>query len=618
MAAKRKASNIFVWIILGLLFVGLAGFGIGGFGGSVTSVARVGDAEIGADEYARALRAQQQRIGQAMGEPLTLDQMRALGIDRQVIEGLIATAALEHEAGRMGLSVGDDEVARRILAVPAFQGAGGFDREAYAFTLRRSGLNEAQFEEDVRAEAAREILQAAVLAAVEAPDAYVEAMAAWAGERRDATVMPVGTDRLEGEIAPDAAELRAFYGENAARFAAPERRRVTYAAVTAAEMAERIRVPASDIESLYVARSDLYARPARVLAERLAFADRAAAEAAARAIAAGETSFDALVAERGLTLEDVDQGELAAADLGEEAARAVFALDEPGIAGPVDTDLGPALYRVNALLAPNVTPLGEVRDALRRELAEGEARRALDGEREPVDDLLASGATVEEIAAESALSLGALELEAGAVDGTGLAGDAAFRAAAEAAGPDDFPELIDLADGGLAVLRLDEVIAPATPPLEEIRAEVERAWQASRRRDRLAARAEALAERLRAGETPEELGLAPVAARGLARGEAPGEAPEAASEALFAAAQGDVLALPGDATRAWILRVDAVRPADAADAELAAQIDAFRAQARRDVAGDLFEAYGRAVQEEAGLQVDQAAIQAVQAQLLGP
>jgi peptidyl-prolyl cis-trans isomerase D len=614
MATKRKASKVFVWIILGLLLVGLAGFGIGGFGGSVTTVATVGDAEIEAEEYARALRNQQQRVAEATGEPLTLDQMRGLGIDRQVIEGLIAIAALEHEAARMGLSVGDEEVARRILAVPAFQGASGFDREAYAFALRQAGLNEAQFEEDVRGEAAREILQAAVLGAVEAPATYVETMARWAAERRDVTLMPVGVDRLEGEIAPTAEEIAAFYEENPDLFARPERRRINYAAATTDGVAERIRVPATEIESLYVARSDEYARPARVLAERLVFGDEGTAEAAASAIASGEATFAGLVADRGLGLEDVDQGELSAADVSEEAAAEIFALEEPGVVGPVETELGPALYRVNAVLAPSVTPLEDVREELQAELAAEEARGVIDAEREPADDLLAGGATLEELAAETELELGTVEL--GASEGTGVAADPSFLAAAAAAEEGDFPELIELDDGGLAALRLDEVIPSEVPPLEEVREEVEAAWRASTTQDRLLERAEALADRLRGGETADALGLSSFAVTDVSRdGMLPG-APQGAVDLLFETAEGEIAVLAGDDGRAWILRTDAVHEADPEDADMAALTDAFRDRARRDVAGDLFEAYGRAVQEEAGLTVDQGAVQAVQAQLL--
>ncbi|MGP1356757.1 SurA N-terminal domain-containing protein, partial [Roseicyclus sp.] len=111
--AGKKLSNIFVWIILGLLFVALAGFGIGSFGGGASRVGRVGDVEITAQDYARALQNEiRARIAQTQ-TPVNLAQLRAQGVDEAVLRSLVARAALAHEAQRMGLSLGDEEVARQ-------------------------------------------------------------------------------------------------------------------------------------------------------------------------------------------------------------------------------------------------------------------------------------------------------------------------------------------------------------------------------------------------------------------------------------------------------------------------------------------------------------------------
>jgi hypothetical protein len=65
--AKGKSSNIFVWILMGLLIVGLAGFGATNFGGTITSVGRVGDTEIEVNTYARALEQELRAIGAGSG-----------------------------------------------------------------------------------------------------------------------------------------------------------------------------------------------------------------------------------------------------------------------------------------------------------------------------------------------------------------------------------------------------------------------------------------------------------------------------------------------------------------------------------------------------------------------
>ena len=306
---------------------------------------------------------------------------------------------------------------------------------------------------------------------------------------------------------------------------------------------------------------------------------------------------------------------MAEGDLDPELAADLFALDEPGIVGPVATDLGPALYRVNAVLAARVTPIEEVRDELERMAAADAARRAIDAAREEIDDLLAGGATLEEVAAETVMELGTVAYDEGEADG--IAGYEAFRAAAGALEEGDFPELVELADGGLVALRLDGVDPAATPPLDAIRAQVEAAWQARSLAQRLAVRAEVVADALRGGETIEALGLSADVVTGIERdGAAEGLTTEVVA-AVFEAAPGDVLALPGDEARAFVVRVDAIERPEPDDERVAPLVEAIEAQARQEVAGDLFSAYAAAVRDAAGFTIDQTAVEAVQAQVLG-
>ncbi|MDH3264155.1 MAG: SurA N-terminal domain-containing protein, partial [Paracoccaceae bacterium] len=137
----KKKTNLAVWAVLGLLVFALGGFGIGNFGGSVRAIGAVGDTEISVNDYALALqnqlRARQAQTGQAVSLATPEGQSLAQAVRRQ----LIATAALENETARLGLSVGDERVRAEVLAVPAFQGIDGkFDREAYTFALRQNGL----------------------------------------------------------------------------------------------------------------------------------------------------------------------------------------------------------------------------------------------------------------------------------------------------------------------------------------------------------------------------------------------------------------------------------------------------------------------------------------------
>lgn len=609
---RRKTSNLVVWGVLGLLVFALAGFGASGFGGQISSVATVGDREVDVQDYANALRGEQDRIQQQTGQRPTMQDLQAMSIDRQVMEQLLAAAALEGEAERMGLSVGDARVAERIRATPAFQGpAGDFDRDTYARALQSVGLRENRFEARIRDGMARELLQVAVVAGTEVPNVYADRLAGWLAETRDVTLASVTVADLPDDLPePDDATLQAYHDANADRFRTPERRRITYAWITPETLAPTLPGDDDALRALYEARSDQYRLPARVLAERLAYPDAAAAEAARAAIEAGATTFDAEVEARGLTLADVDQGEIARDDVAPEVAEALFALEEPGIVGPVESSLGPALYRVNAILEPTETPFEEVRDDLAAEYSMDAARRAIDAQREDVDDRLAGGATLEDLADETDLTLGTIDWDPAVTDG--IAAYEEFRAAAEAAAEGDFPTVEGLSDGGIFALRLDAVVPPALPPLAEIRDAVAEAWRAEEIASRLADRAEALAT-----DPVQDIAGTPEVIAGVVRDATLEGVPADVVDRIFAAAPGDVFAVPGDAARAWVVRLDAVNPADLAQGPGAELRQAIVSQTQREIASDLFQNYGRAVQDAVGFTVDDRAVQAVQAEIGG-
>ncbi|MGI1663249.1 peptidyl-prolyl cis-trans isomerase [Palleronia sp. KMU-117] len=610
--AKAKTSNIFVWILLGLLIVGLAGFGATNFGGSVRSVGSVGDTEIDVNAYARALDQELRALGAQRGSAVTLSEARDAGIDQMVLQRLVAQAALENEAALLGLSVGDERVSREILAIPAFGGIDGqFDREAYAFTLERAGLSVAEFEDRVRAETAASLVQAGVVGAVAPPQTYVDTVLGYLQEQRDVTWARVTPDVLTDPLPePTEADLQAFYEANAAAFTLPETKVITYAWLTPDMIRDTVEIDRAALEARYQERIADFVRPERRLVERLVFGTEDEATAAAAAIEAGETSFDDLVAARGLTLEDVDLGETTPADLG-DAGAAVFALTEPGVAGPLPSPLGPALFRMNAILSAQETTLDEAEEELRAELAADRARRVIDDGISEIDDLLAGGATLEEIAAETEMELGQIDWRATTDDG--IAAYADFREAAAAVTTDDFPEVLTLEDGGIFALRLDAVRAPALQPLDDVRDAVIAGWEMQELTRRVTERAQAVADEIAAGREMAAIRLPIEMERGLTRDTELLTTPRTFVTQAFEMAPGELRVIEGDGA-AFVLRLDAVRAADPADPQNAMLRGLFNQQAAQDIAGDILAAFTNGVIAQSGVQIDQTAINAVHAQ----
>ncbi|NNF24519.1 MAG: peptidylprolyl isomerase, partial [Rhodobacteraceae bacterium] len=104
--ATGRASKIGVWIILGLLFVGLAGFSVTNFGGRIETIGRVGSTEIGTQRYFREMQNELAALRQQLGSEVSFAEAQSVGLDRAVLGRVVGEVALENETAALGISVG--------------------------------------------------------------------------------------------------------------------------------------------------------------------------------------------------------------------------------------------------------------------------------------------------------------------------------------------------------------------------------------------------------------------------------------------------------------------------------------------------------------------------------
>jgi peptidyl-prolyl cis-trans isomerase D len=607
---KGKLSKTFIWILMGLLIVGLAGFGATSLSGTARSVATVGDKEVSTDAYLRNLRTEINAFAAQAGRAVPMSEAQLLGLDRQVLAQLVTARGLDHEAARIGLSVGDAVVADQLLQVPSFQGAdGSFNREAYSFALRNQGLSESEFEEQLRDDTSRTILQSALIAGNTLPDTYIDTLLSYTGETRDFTwARLTGSNLQTGLPEPSEADLQAYYDENIANYTLPELRDITYAWITPEMIVDTVEVDEDALRASYEERFDEFNLPERRLVERLVFSTEDAATEALNRLG-DDFTFEDLVAERGLALADVDLGDVTRDTL-DGAADGVFSAETGEVVGPLQSNLGPALFRVNAVLDAQTTSFEDARPDLRGELALDRARRVIETLAQTIDDELAAGATLEEVASTTEAELGQIEWFPGA-DGEIAAYDA-FREAAGQLNEGDFPEVIQLGDGGVFAMRLNRIQPPAPQPIEDVIDQVRQGWDTREQTAQLMAQAEELAASLANGTSFEDLSLAPQTETGLGRNAQIADLPAGLLTAVFEMGVGDTRAVAGIG-EVILLKLDTITPVDRNDGDIEMLAQALRNQASNSIAEDLFRAFATDVQQRAGVEINQPAINAVHA-----
>ncbi len=607
-AKGNSLTKTAVWILMGLLILGLGGFGAVNLSRNVRTVGVVGDKEISVDQYARELQQQIRSIETQTGETLPFQQAQAIGLDRAVLQRLVRLRSLDNETDQMGLSIGDENLRERIVAIPAFQGVSGdFDREGYRFALQQAGLSEAEFETSLREEAARTLLQGAITGGVVMPDAYAKTLVDYVGQQRSFTWAALTEADLTAPVpAPTDADLTAYYEANPDQFMLPASKSITYIILTPTDLLDEVEISQEDLQQAYDDRSAEYIQPERRLVERLVFANQEAADQAAAALEVSGTTFDALVEDRGLTLEDVDLGDVGREELG-GAGEAVFTADVGDVVGPLPTNLGPALFRVNGVLPSLNTTFEEALPALQQDLAGDSAARLVEVRARDLDDQLAGGATLEQLAEESKMKLGTIDWTQDSSED--IAAYAGFREAAAGLSAEDFPKIAQLEDGSVFAMRLDDTLPERPNPFEDARGLVVEDWTADQVTQALNAQAEALKAELENGTDFEALGLTPVVQQNLTRDAVINGTPQGFLAAVFDASPEDIRIVEGD-NSVVILRLDSVTEAteNTQNQQLLVQLTN---QLNQQLGQDVFALYSDDVMRRAGPQVDQQAVNAV-------
>ncbi|MGB0960252.1 MAG: SurA N-terminal domain-containing protein [Halocynthiibacter sp.] len=610
---KSKASQFFVGIMFLMIIVGLSGFGVTNFGGGVTAVATVGDSEISTDEYYRAMTQEMNALSAQTGSRIPFATAKQFGLDARVLETLINQATLDHETGRIGVSIGNEAVRDQLLAIPQFQSlSGGFDRDAYRMTLENIGSSESEFENNLRRDAARALTQTALFSAVEASPEALDILTNYTLETRDFTWARLDQSNIDPIAPADDATLMTYYTANPEAFTAPEKKRLTYVSLTPEMLLETIDVAETELKTIYEERADLYQRPERRLVERIVFNSLDDAKAADEALRSGQKTFETVVRDLGLTLADIDLGDVGIEELDKAARDTIFKMDTAGVTPMIETDLGPAIYRMNSVIAALNTPFDDVKAELKREFGLDQARREIDAQISEIEDLVAGGSTLEEIQEDSPMVLATMDWfeEADAP----LNRYDSFREAARAASEDSFPEIIELDDGGIFLLRQDEIIAPKLAAFEDSKALAAMLWAEAELKSRLNAKADEVMTQLSNGQSLDALGLTSYVEEALSRTDFVANAPDRLVTEVFGLeANGTVkLDLANAVVVAQLTATNAVDPTS--DATLATK-SALKNVLAQNTASDVITTYMRAIQTQAGVNVNQGAIAAVQAQI---
>ena len=552
--------------------------------------------EVGVDEFRQRFEQERQRQRQEQGEAFDPRQFETVENKRLVLDQLIDEKVLQLAASRAGVTVGDAAVTEYIASIPEFQVEGKFDLNRYQLALAGQvpALTPTQFEQRVRQSLQQGLVPTGLATSAFVTEAEFDRIVRLSGEQRDLEVVVLPAP-AEDTAPVDAAQIQAWYQEHPGDFMRPETVTIEYIQVDASQLP----APAPADEATRKAAEE----KARQLAAQ-AQAPGADFAALARANTEDPGSRDS-----GGDLGWVERGMMVA-----PFEDALFSMQPGEVRGPVQTDFGWHVLQLRELKQGEQVDFEQVREELAREQAQADRERAFSELTGRLTDLVYQNPSSLAPAAEQ---LGLQVHKLGPFSRTDTIGigaspevkKAAFSEALIEDGTASDP--IQIAPDQSVVIRVLEHAPEQVRPLEEVGEQVVAAIRADRQHKAALAAADALVERLRAGEAmadiaaAEKLEVMPVP--GLPRG-APVPSPQA-NAAIFAAqpaAEGKPAAGRVDMPdqRQAVFVVNAVHPGDPAKLE-PGQRSALRSQLEQIQGMGAAEEYVRAMRKRYKVQVEE-------------
>ena len=637
----RKVTNskIGTWLMAIILIAILAGFALSdlsnfgsgniGFGMSSNTLAKVDGQQVTEQEMSDTM---QRRLEVVRQQQPNADYSTIIGDFDEILGELIDNKTLLAFADKFGFPLSKRLVDAEIAQIPQTKGLNGqFSEQAYQSFLAQQRITDRQ----VREILAGGLLQRYMLTPVAANARVMAGMATpyasmlLESREGEAAAVPLGTFRAG--LKPTDADLQQYYSANRNRYMVPEQRALRIARIGPEQVAN---ISASDqeIASYYNAHKADYApKVTRDISQALV-QDQATANGIAARAKAGAT-LAAAAAPAGAnaavtTLKDQSQQAYASV-AGKDAAAAVFAAPSGAVVGPIHTDFGWAVAKVDSVKTTGGKTLEQARAEISATITTGKRKNAIEDLVDKIQDAVDGGSNFTEAVDQAKLPVSTTPLITS--DGVSRA-DPGFKlppalAPALKTGfelePNDPPEIVTLPnDQGYAMVSPGDVVPAAPAPLATVHDQVTNDWINAKALDRARAVATQIQSKVQRGmplaQAIKESGaplppVQPLAARRIQLATAQGPVP-VPIKMLFSLGPGkSVMTADPQGHGFFIVKVSKIMPGNALTQP--SLIERMQGELQQSVSDDYARQFLAAMRQEIGSKRNEAAIQAMKSRM---
>jgi peptidyl-prolyl cis-trans isomerase D len=590
-AKSKWAVGLLAVLALSLLITGGSQVDIFGSLGP-RHVIEAGDRSQDQEEFRRAFERVRADIQTRSGQPVAFQDLVNEGLHLRYLESQTQRFGFLEWAWGAGIRPGKELVLKQIRALPAFfnQVTGQFDPDRYNQILAEQNVTSVEIEQDFRDQALLEHFGSGLFAGARVPRIYGALVAGQALESRDGRWFLVNQALAGTSPAPTDAQLTAFLEENAAQLRRPEFRMASLVLFSPdAAAVQAIPITEAQIAERFEFQKDALSEPERRTFTTLTAPSREVAQRIQTALQAGEEP--AAVGRANNIRPAVYDAQPQSAIGDRPVAEAAFAMTPGQVSQPVQAGVGFTVIKLDAVTPGRAVTLDSARPQIVEELR-GQAARAQTFERvEAYERARSEGKNLTTAAQEAGariIQLPPVTAEGQLPDGQPMNAPPQVLSSIASLAKGGESDVIDAGQGQYFAVRLDDITPAALPTLADVREPLAQQWVLRENAKRLAAKAEELAGRVRAGEdigaVAASAGATLISREGVQRSqEAVTELGQGALQGLFGQARGQVFSQPNGNEAFVVGRVDQIRAPSAAIAAPLAE------QARPRVTQDMFD-----------------------------
>ena len=617
-------------VLLVLIVPPFAFFGINYYfqeSGTGAAVAKVAGTKISTQEFEGALRERQDQLRQMMQGKVDEAMLNSSEVRNGVVNALVEKRAMLSHALGAGITATDAQLAKVITQIPVFQDSstGKFSEARYQQLLRAQGMTPAGFEEQVRRDLSLAQVRDAVSRTSLLPLAVAERLGRIREQQREVSQLVFSPSKYMGGDRPSEADANKYYDEHRQQFSIPERVRVEFVVLSADALARGVPVTAEEVKAFYDSHTAQYTKPEERRASHILITVAKDATAEAKGVAKARAQALADEARKspqrfaelarknsqdpGSAASGGDLGFVGRGSMVKPFDDAMFAMKQGEIAGPVETQYGFHVIRLDAIKGGEVTPLDKVRGSIEQEVRRPKVSKALAEAVENFQNLVYEQSDSLKPAAE------ALKLTVQSSDWMTRKGGAnpllTKPALIDKIFSDDAikgkrnTDAVDVGDGNFVAARVVDHKAADFLPFEQVRSDIEIVLMGERARSRAETEGKAALEKLRKGETAGTAFEAPL----LVSLQNPGTLQPEAARDVFSADPGKLPAYVGASVadgRFIVYRVSKVVEGKPIGPE---EARALQKQLGQLAAQEQLEAYVKVVKAGAGVEIDAAKVE---------